>query len=415
MQSCYNNHGDKMKTIVIIGGGASGLVAAISAKTSSTNVILLERNAFCGKKILATGNGRCNYWNSDQDLNHYNSTNHELLQDIITKSNQEEILNFFSRIGIIPKIKNGYYYPYSNQALSIRDALITEASQVGVKIHTSSYVENIRKENSKYIISVNNESIIADAVIIATGSKASPKTGSDGNGYNLAKKLGHTVIEPLPALVQLVGNEKYFKDWNGIRCEAKISLFSNNQLVKENLGELQLTDYGISGICTFNLSRFVSRNIKEHQLLYVAINFLPFIENDALDWLAKRNEIVKNRTIFELLEGLLNPKLIKVILKICNLTGEEKWDSLKGSEKNLLIEKLTNLKVKIIGTKSFDQAQTCSGGIPLSEINTKTMESTINKNLYFVGELLDVDGDCGGYNLGFAWISGLIAGKSSRS
>lgn len=403
-----------MRTITVIGGGASGLVAAIYAKTSATQVILLERNSDCGKKILATGNGRCNYWNSDLDLKHYNSSNKSLLENIITDENKEEIMNFFNRIGIIPKIKNGYYYPYSNQAVSIKNALITEARRLGVQIYNDTYIDCIRKENNKFIINYNNKTIISDSVIIATGSKAAPKTGSDGNGYDLVKKFFHSVIEVLPALVQLRGEEKYFKDWSGIRSDVKISLYSNDELIKEEEGEIQLTDYGISGICTFNLSRFVSRNLYENKNNYVIINFLPFLEQNKISFFEERNELIKGRTLLEFLEGLLNNKLVKVLLNIININSDRKWQDLKYEEKEKLVEIITNFKLEITGTNSFEQAQVCSGGVPLSEIKIKTMESIYQENLYIVGELLDVDGDCGGYNLSFAWISGMLAGLDSR-
>ena len=403
-----------MKTITVIGGGASGLVAAIYAKTSATQVILLERNSDCGKKILATGNGRCNYWNSDQDLKHYNSSNKSLLENIITDENKEEMMKFFNRIGIIPKIKNGYYYPYSNQAVSIKNALITEARRLGVQIYNDTYIDCIRKENNKFIINYNNKTIISDSVIVATGSKAAPKTGSDGNGYDLVKKFSHSVIEPLPALVQLRGEEKYFKDWSGVRSDVKISLYSNEEFTKEEEGEIQLTDYGISGICTFNLSRFVSRNLYENKNNYVIINFLPFLEQNKMSFFEERNELIKGRTLFEFLEGLLNNKLVKVLLNIININSDRKWQDLRYEEKEKLVEIITNFKLEITGTNSFEQAQVCSGGVPLSEIKIKTMESIYQENLYIVGELLDVDGDCGGYNLSFAWISGMLAGLDSR-
>lgn len=403
-----------MKRIVVIGGGASGLIASIYAKTQNTEVILLERNSTFGKKILATGNGRCNYWNQDQDLSHYNSQNKNLLESIITAENQKEIMEFFNRIGIVPKIKNGYYYPYSNQAISIRNALVVEAKKVGVNLISDAYVDSIKKENKKYTITYNNETISCDAVIVATGSKAAPKTGSDGNGYRLLQNLNHTVIKPLPALVQLRSNATYLKEWNGIRSDVNISLMIDKKIIKEESGEIQLTDYGISGICTFNLSSIASRKLNDQKNVSVLINFLPFLQEDFLTWFEKRTSIVKERSIVELLEGLLNDKLIKVILNICKIPLTKKWDQLANKEKNLLVETLTSLKLDITKTNSFDQAQVCSGGVPLAEIDPVSMESIYDKDLYIVGELLDVDGSCGGYNLSFAWISGMLAGKSSR-
>ncbi len=403
-----------MKKIVVIGGGSSGLIAAIYAKTNNTEVILLERNSVFGKKILATGNGRCNYWNLDQDLSHYNSSNKSLLESIINKENKDEIMQKFTRMGIFPRIKNGYFYPYSNQAISVRNALVVEAKRVGVKLITDAYVDSIEKEDKKFIVAYNNKNMACDAVIIATGSKASPKTGSDGNGYNLVQKLNHTIIKPLPALVQLRANAPFLKDWNGIRSDVKITLVANNEKIKEESGEIQLTNYGISGICTFNLSSLAARLIDKHQKVSVIINFLPLIEEDAFCWLEERNQIVKERSILELLEGLLNNKLITVILNTCKIDEAKSWNELSKQEKIDLVNKLTSFQLDITGTNSFEEAQVCSGGVPLSEINPTTMESIYEENLYIVGELLDVDASCGGYNLSFAWISGMLAGKGSR-
>lgn len=401
-----------MKKVVIIGGGASGLISSIFAKNKDNEVIVLERNSICGKKILATGNGRCNYWNEDQNLRHYNSTSKNLLEKIITLDNQKQIMTLFNRIGIVPKIKNGYYYPTSNQAISIRNALVTEATKLGVKIYQDALVDKVTHSNNKYIVEFNNKKIIADSLIIATGSKASPKTGSTGIGYTLAKSLGHTIIEPLPALVQLVGQGKYFTSWDGIRSDVNVSLYAANKFIKEETGEIQLTNYGVSGICIFNLSRFASAYLKENKKVEVVINFLPWLKEDAITYFDKRTSLMPSRTIFELLEGLLNNKLLNTFLSILKLDESRKWTNMSKQEKINLINILTNFHLPIIDTKSFDNAQVCSGGVDLSEINPNTMESLINKNLYIVGELLDVDGDCGGYNLSFAWISGMLAGKS---
>lgn len=401
-----------MKKVVIIGGGASGLISSIFAKNKDNEVIIIERNSICGKKILATGNGRCNYWNEDQNLRHYNSTSKNLLEKIITLDNQKQIMTLFNRIGIVPKIKNGYYYPTSNQAISIRNALVTEATKLGVKIYQDALVDKVTHSNNKYIVEFNNKKIIADSLIIATGSKASPKTGSTGIGYTLAKSLGHTIIEPLPALVQLVGQGKYFTSWDGIRSDVNVSLYAANKFIKEETGEIQLTSYGVSGICIFNLSRFASAYLKENKKVEVVINFLPWLKEDAITYFDKRTSLMPSRTIFELLEGLLNNKLLNTFLSILKLDESRKWTNMSKQEKINLINILTNFHLPIIDTKYFDNAQVCSGGVDLSEINPNTMESLINKNLYIVGELLDVDGDCGGYNLSFAWISGMLAGKS---
>ena len=403
-----------MKKIIVIGGGASGLVAAINAAKCGNDVIILEKNNICGKKILITGNGRCNYYNKDQKIEHYRSKNIELVEKIITKENTEKIVKFFKSIGIEPKIKNGYYYPYSNQAVSIQNALLTETKNLNIEIKNNIIVNKINKENDKFIIYTNQGEFNSEKVIIATGSKAAPKTGSDGSGYKICMELGHTIIKPLPALVQLKGNEKYFKEWSGIRVDANIKAYENNNLLGEETGELQLTDYGISGICVMNLSGRIARGLNDKKQEYLKINFLQGLkilsETDFIVFMNKRNNMMKNRNICELLEGIINYKLVNVLLKICNIKNNKYWSELSQNEKLEIAKNFIDFRLDIVDTNSFDKAQICSGGIPLTEIDLNTMESLKTKGLYLTGEILDVDGDCGGYNLTWAWISGMIAG-----
>ena len=405
-----------MERIVIIGGGASGLVTGIYAKNDDNEVIILERNSECGKKLLVTGNGKCNYWNEDQSLSHYHSENNELISEIITFDNQKEILNLFNKLGIIPKIKQGYYYPFSNQAETVREALIKEVNKKNIEIKTNYLVENVKRNKNKFVITSRNEKIEADKVIISTGSFASPKTGSTGMGYHFLSKLGHSIIEPLPALVQLIAKFPYLKDWKGIRTDVILKLEEDEKIIAEDKGELQLTDYGISGICTFNLSSYVSRGLKNNKEEIIHINFLPFLKEDSniMKWFDDRNKLLNNPTLYELLNPILNYKLVKIILKVSRLQGGLSWDDLFEEEQLTLVENLINFKLEIINTKSFDNAQCCSGGIPLTEIDLKTMESLKVKNLYITGELLDINGDCGGYNLSLAWISGMLAGRASK-
>ena len=309
-----------MKKVIVIGAGASGLVAAIYAKSKGNDVILFEKNEICGKKILATGNGRCNFWNEDQRLEHYRSSNFEKIEQIINNKNKEEILKFFEKIGIEPKIKNGYYYPNSNQAISIKKALELEAKKQNVIIKTDSEVVDLKKEKDDFkVILKNGQEIISNSVILSTGSKAAPKTGSDGIGYQICKKFNHTIVKPLPALVQLKADGKFLKDWEGIRTDVLVKLYENGKKIGEEIGEIQLTNYGISGICVFNLSGRVSRGLNDNKKETVKINFLNSLNinspKDFIEWMNKRNLLVKDRSIFELLEGVLNYKLVNVLLK----------------------------------------------------------------------------------------------------
>lgn len=404
-----------MKNIIIVGGGASGLVSAIYAAKTGNNVTILEKNSNCGKKILITGNGKCNYWNTNQSLDNYHSNNLEIYKSILTKENQEKILHLFTSIGIVPKIKDGYYYPYSNQATSIQTALIKEAKLNGVKILNDTEVLNIEKGPNKFKIITNKGTFNSDKVILSTGSKSYPKTGSDGIGYKLATNLGHNIIKPLPALTGLKSDVSYLKEWHGIRSDVSVSLIENNKIINKEIGEIQLTNYGVSGICIFNLSGQASRGLHSKKKEQISINFLNPInintEEEFVNWMDTRNKQIKNRTISDLLDGLLNYKLINLILKISKINKDNSWNNISLKEKYLLGTNLTNHILNIIDTNDFNNAQVTTGGIPLTEINPLTMESLKTKNLYITGELLDIDGNCGGYNLTNAWITGMIAGK----
>jgi len=399
--------------IGIIGGGASGLLAAIFSKSKNNEVIIFERNNFCGKKMLATGNGRCNYWNSDQELNHYQSSNKELIGNLVNDNIDKCVLDFFNKLGIVPKIKNGYYYPFSNQASTIKNALVSEIERLNVKVLNNFYVQDITMKNDEFIVSSEGESVFVDKLIIATGSCASPKTGSDGMGYNFLEKFGHTIIKPLPSLVQLKTKGSFLKTWSGVRTDAKVSLYEDNKFIREEIGELQLTSYGVSGICILNLSNYVARGLDNNKKEEVIINFLPFINEDKLTWFINQTNLT-NKNIKELLLSVLNEKIVEVIFKESKLNGNMIFTELNVNEQNILIDYCTNFKLEVIGTNSFDEAQVCSGGVSLEEINLSTMESKLIKNLYIIGELLDITGDCGGYNLGVAWRTGLLAGTAIR-
>lgn len=405
-----------MSKVVIVGGGASGLVAAIYAARNRNDVLILEKKEVVGKKILATGNGRCNYFNSDQNIEHFKSAENERIKDVINKENQNEILDFFYDIGIEPKIKNGYYYPLSNQAVTVRDALLKEAQMSNVEIKTETNVQNITKEGQKFAIFNSEEKIYADKVILACGSKAALKNDYDANGYKLCEEFGINIVKPLPALVQLKGKEKFFKKWNGIRADAKVELYENGIKKIEDVGEIQLTDYGISGICVFNLSGMAIRGLDKGNKEQVKINFLFNIglneKEDFVKWMDMRNERIQDRTICELLYGVLNKKLVDILLKEANVDESLVWNNLSEKEKIEFARMIVDLKIDITGSNSFDKAQVCSGGVSLKEMNLLTMESKKVQDLFIVGELLDVNGDCGGYNLEWAWITGMIAGKS---
>ena len=393
--------------ICIIGGGASSFVCGKIASRKGHKVTILEKNNNPMKKLLLTGNGKCNYFNSDMDTSHYRSTNNEFLNEIINSKNIEKTLKFFEEIGVVPRIKNGYYYPYSNTSTTIKNLLLKEAERLNINIKTNTLVTNII-HNNKFIIKTNNGDIICDKVVVASGSNASIKN-DEYNVYKILENLGHKIIKPVPALVMLEGKEKYFNDWAGIRSDAIVSLYENDSFLCSYEGEVQLTNYGISGICVMNLSGRVSRGILNNKKEELRINFIPFCDN-VYEYLSNRSNTHKNLTIIELLESIINYKLLYVILKKNNINSDAKWNELSEKEKIILSQELSSFKLNITSTKGFESAQVVSGGVDLNEVNNDFSSKIIN-NLYLIGEVLDVDGDCGGYNLGFAFMSGLIVGE----
>lgn len=399
-----------MSKVVVIGGGVAGMMAAIRASLKN-EVILLEGNDKCGKKILLTGNGRCNYWNENISIDSYHTDNLKILEEIISSSNQKEVLTFLEKMGLFPRIKNGYYYPFSNQASSVRNLLTRELEKRNVEV-VYQKVKHISKQEHYFLIDTSKQTFVSDYVILATGSTASPKTGSDGSGYLLAKSLGHTVTEVTPALVPMKTKESCLKDWEGVRTDSKVSLIVENKKVSEELGEIQLTNYGISGICVFNLSGIASKNLKLGKKVEVEIDFLPFLKTSFYEWFSERNQRIPNHSVEDLLESIFPYKLLLVLLKKAGISRHDYWNRLSEDKKKKLSNLVSNFPLEITDVESFDRAQVATGGVPLNEINPNTMESLLCSGCYLTGELLDVDGKCGGFNIAFAFMSGYLAGRS---
>ena len=406
-----------MKKVAIIGAGAAGVMCGIHAVSSSVQVVLFDKNMIPLKKLLATGNGRCNYWNSDQDLCHYHSSNEEFLSSIITPKIQEEVIDFFDSLGIVPHIRNGYYYPYSNQASSIRDLLEAESRKRGVIFSLGSEIVDVYREDGKFVVANGDTKEYFDDLVVATGSLASFKKSGDGEaGYLFAEKFGLDVNIVHPALVPLKTSGDFLKDWSGVRASCVVSLYQNGEFIRKEEGEIQLTDYGVSGICVFNLSRYASLEYR-YSKMELKISFLPFLQEKSkeyiVSWFSKRGEQLKDYSMVSFLEGLLPYKLLMVILSQANISKSSTWSSLTDDEKDRLLTYILEFPLLITGCRDFSFAQVCAGGVKLSSVNS-SLEAKKIPHLYFVGEVLDVDGDCGGYNLGFAWMSGMSAGKHIR-
>lgn len=398
--------------IIVIGGGASGVVCAIHAKNVNNEVIILEKNDKLLKKLLVTGNGRCNYFNDDFDLSHYYSFDTTKIEELIQEKNIWDVKSFFDSLGIIPRIKDGWYYPFTNQASTVRDALIREVHQKEISVFYNTTVLDLEKKDDKFLIHTKERDYYCDKVVLASGSFAYPNTGSDGVGYSFLKKFGHTIIPPVPALVQLVSNFPYCKEWDGVRSEVELELVQDGEVIAKEKGEIQLTDYGVSGICIFNLSHLVSRGLHDNKKEEIRINFVPFIETLITPWMDRYSRRNSSKNIGELLEGFLNKKLVPIVLKCSNLTKEMFYDELTTEEKINFCKYLNQFTIEITSTKGYDQCQICNGGLRLKEVDLETMESHLVDGLYITGELLDLNGECGGYNLTECWITGLLAGKS---
>lgn len=381
------------KRVLIIGGGAAGLMASIMAARNGAQVTLLEHNEKPGKKICATGNGKCNLTNLSSPLDAYRGSCPDFAKGALDIFSVQDTIRFFSELGIYTVNKNGYLYPHSGQASSVVDVLLMEARYRKVKIKTNAHVTEIRKEKGIWMAVTEGWIYEGDAIILANGSCASKILGADGSGYAIAKQLGHKIIPPLPALTALKCKGNFAK-WAGVRTDGAVTLCINGIPMKQERGELQLTEYGISGIPVFQLSRYAVRGIAEGCRITLLVDFLPEFTKEALmDFLERRRKNCPYKSQKELLVGLFSEKLIQVL-------SSEKDISMAIKEYPLLVT----------GGLDFDQAQICSGGVDTTQVYSDTMESMLHKGLYFAGELLDIDGTCGGYNLQWAWSSGAVAG-----
>jgi predicted Rossmann fold flavoprotein len=401
--------------IAVIGGGASGLTAAIAAARNGAEVTICEKLNRVGKKILATGNGRCNYTNMNLSKECYHSNNLNFVDEVMKFFNLDKTLVFFEDLGILPYVdESGKVYPNSLQASSVLDVLRYELKRHKVKEVTDFNVTALRKSKDKFSI-IGNDTITADRVILATGGKASPQLGSDGKGYELAKSLGHEIIEPFPALVQLKLSGKYFKRIAGIKFDGIVKAYAGDRLIREEEGEILFTDYGISGPPILQVSRKVIEELNKKNKPFLNIDMFPgYSKLKLYDILQDRFRRINYKTIEESMIGFINKKLIPVVFYEAGFEDLNKiCGKLNKKEIYKIIDILKEWKFEVIGHNSWQQAQSTAGGIKLSEVNPKTLESLKVKGLYFAGEILDVDGDCGGFNLQWAWSSGYTAGYFS--
>ena len=400
--------------VIVAGGGASGLFAAVLCAKENLKVMVLEQKDRIGKKILATGNGKCNYTNRNMRKDCYRGENKEFPEMALSTFGPEEAISYWEELGIYPKDKNGYLYPYSEQATAVLDVLRMELERKKVSVVCEEKVQSIEKTEKGFLVKTDKNRYKSKYVIVATGGQASPKLGSDGSGYKLAKKLGHSVVKPVPALIGLKCKEDYYKAISGVRTEAEVAVYidGKEKCIARDKGELQLTNYGISGIPVFQISRFAAQALEERKKVWVRIDYMPSKRLEDLDKFLRNRFQDKQKTAEEALIGLFNKKLIQMFLKqsgikldmaVCKVT-EKQIIQLAGNIKGMF--------TAVVDTNGFEQAQVTAGGVSTWEIAPDTMESILVPGLYFTGEIMDVDGICGGYNLQWCWSSAFLAAKA---
>lgn len=404
-----------MRKVLVVGGGASGMMAAISAKNHGAEVTILERNNRVGKKILATGNGRCNYTNINLSINNYHGKNSRFPYSCLSQFNVYDTIDFFERLGIAPFIEeNGKVFPMSLQSSSVLDVLRFELEHLGVEIMTDAFVIDIYKDNRFTVVLEDGRRLNGDSIILATGGKAAPNTGSDGNGYRLAEKFGHTIEYAFPGLVQLKLEGNFFKQVDGVKIIGTAELYDGERLIRKDEGDILFTNYGISGPPILQISRSANQLLNEGKRPELKISIIKDRNKEELEnYLQYRFSYMKNKTIETGLIGLINKRLIIPILKEIGVDRNKYIAHISKEEIKKLSNILTDMRFYITGSKSWNDAQVTAGGVRTDEINNSTMESKLVKGLYFAGEIVDVDGDCGGFNLQWAWSSGYVAGKNS--
>ncbi|SKA81405.1 hypothetical protein SAMN05443428_10455 [Caloramator quimbayensis] len=402
------------KKVAVIGGGASGLIAAISAARNGAQVYILERMNRVGKKILATGNGRCNLTNVNIDIKRYHGKNPKFFYGAYSQFDVNKTIEFFEDLGIMCRVEEeGKVYPYSNQSSSVLDVLRYEIERLNVMEICDAEVAQIKFRKGEFkLITKDGRNFKAESVILSAGGKASPNLGSNGSGYKLAKDFGHKLVEPYPALVQLRLNAPFLKALKGVKFEGEASVEAGGKMLQSEKGEILFTDYGISGPPILQLSRIAVENLNKDKKPFICVDMFPQFDFDEMEKIIEKRIVSSPyKTIEFSFVGLLNKRIIPVVLKESGISNiNVKAQEIQLSQIKSISKTLKSMKMEIIGTQSWTEAQVTAGGIDVSDINPKTLESKLTPNLYFAGEILDIDGDCGGFNLQWAWSSGYISG-----
>lgn len=406
----------KSLRVGIIGGGASGLMAAVTAAKAGAQVSVLEKNGRVGKKILATGNGKCNFTNMTLSSEDYYSQCSTRLADYFGQFSNTNILSYFQSNGILTKSRDGFCYPRTEQASTVLDMFRNECKAYQVNLITDCLISAVKKKNNTFCVYFEDGNKMEfERIILACGSYASETKLPNFSGYDMAKLFGHKIEPVLPALTQVVCAGKDWKAIAGVRCQGCVSLYVDDKLTSTETGEIQLTEYGLSGFPVFQLSRFVAKGHYEGKKMHAFVDFLPELSKE--QWkeivLKKIDSINQSSTTMEaFLNGFLHKKLNTMFIRQYEIKSDALMKDISKQTILSICLGMKTWKVKVLETKPFVNAQVCQGGVSLDKIN-QNMESMLVPGLFFAGEMVDVDGRCGGYNLQWAWTSGYIAGKNA--
>lgn len=401
--------------LIVIGGGASGMMAAVTAaKESGKRVLILERNDKLGRKLLQTGNGRCNLTNLRMTPDCYCRENTEFAMEVIRDFDEKAVMDFFSGAGLLLHSRQGYVYPKSNQAAAVNDVLSLLIRRKHITVSYETMAEQICLDGMEgsFCIKTNRGEFCSRKLILAAGGKAYPQTGSDGSGYKLIQSVGHRVVTPLPALTSLFGDFKGQKKIAGVRCDGTVTLTAGGELLGRERGEIQMTDYGISGIPVFQISRYAVQALAEGKKVVCEIDFLPEYDEEQIGKMLFERFMLPELTAEECCAGLLHKKIMEMLLKEADIVSKQKAVQINQTKIAGLTKLIKRFTFQITRYNDFSFGQVCQGGVSVDELEASTMESRLVKNLYVCGELVDVDGICGGYNLQWAWSSGYQAGKA---
>ncbi len=396
----------------IIGGGAAGMTAAIFAAENGADVTILEHTARIGKKILSTGNGKCNFTNQNLSKDDYNGNHPSFVEVPLMKFRQTAAVDFFEKTGMLAVSKrDGYYYPATGQAATVLNMLRLRLESLGVRILTEEYILQAQKEaDGTFFVKTKTGQYRFDKLILACGGNAAPATGSDGSGYKLAKAFGHSIVKPLPVLTYLKSSESSLKELAGVRTQAKLSLFVGGSLVQTEEGELQLNKDNISGIPVFQLSHNAILVLDRKKKVTVTADLIPDREDGELTKMLMRSAVLyKQLPISEVLGGLLHKKISVAVLRKAGIDFKMRMEVITEAQIQRLVSVIRQYTFEITGHPGFEAAQATMGGVDTSEVDENMMSKKVD-GLYFAGEILDIDGRCGGYNLQWAWSSGYVAG-----